>query len=569
MVGIRKVGCGFVAVLAIMTTACGGAAPVVAESVKSPFPTQQEIVAMTSLAVPAHSKPALRSSAAWDFEETSGVFPSSALEAVWNKRASGTKFRGELHCVAAEFARYVSVNEAEPDDRLRRWIAGVCKVNTINVRMSSATPFNVPANVSDAQVVEAMIQPDQMLPSVLDRKGELGLAIVRVGTRVVAAMAQSKTVVPTSFSEVDAKNTVTVTADLSDQNVGAIVFINQGAYDVVPCPLSSKPRAGTGFTWSCPMAKADASTWIEVAEIRPGQFLSVTVAQALVRRDPFKKVHYTIAMPGGTGAASVTGPQTEATIAKSIFEGINRSRAEAHLPQVAFAEAQSLGDNARIAPHFFHALETQNTERMNQTLLGLMAGWNVNGTIRDALACGSFVAAATTSSEWLAGMLDWPSGRLCLFTKDVQQLAVGVTTVQTLGGQGVVVSAYKMYEGYDHANDARAFIDRLNAKRAQKGLPNVVWIKASDALHKAALQSSANESSPTDALHEALNHETEERQTRVLGLWTGALRIEDTKLDPLLIDTPALRVMIEVTHTKGTTLPWGNLMVFVMAIPSE
>jgi hypothetical protein len=546
------------------TMACAGN-PAPLAGVKSPFPTREEIAQLTVEPVPA-TRPvrSVRVVREWELGQKRGAdaFAPSVLERAWNAHATNvqTSFRPELHCVAYELARYVAEQDGEPDERLRQWIAGACNVNSLELVANAATVMTAPVSVPDAQVIEAAMQPEKLLQSPLDRKGNFGVALLRKGTRVVLGLARTRTAETSTFSEPDGSGVVSVTTELGANDEHVVALINRGAYGVSPC--TPKKREGTRLAWSCAMAPADPVAWIALGATPKGQLLMRPVALSLARRNREESIHYV------SDVQSENADDTDATIAKKLFDGINQRRTEARLPKLVEAKAQSQGDNTRLAPHFFHALASANNEKADKLLLGLMAGWDVAGTIRNASVFGSFQSGAKAPGAWLVSALETPTGRYSLLSTDAQQLALGVTTVSTLGGLGVVVSTYTVFEGRDHAVDAKLFVEHVNALRAHKGLPPATWVTAGEALHKAVTRTDQG-AAPMDAMREALDEETQERQGRVVGIASPTFSIESMQLDTAFLDLAKMTLMVEVTHAKAPNLPWGHLLVFAMAVPSE
>jgi uncharacterized protein YkwD len=543
---------------AVCIMACAGS-PAPLAGVKSPFPTREEIAQLTVEPMPARPVRAVRIAREWEIgqKRAADAFAPSVLERAWNAHASQATFRPELHCVAYELARYVAEQEGEPDERLRRWIAGACNVSTLDFVANAATALSAPPSVSDAQVIEAAMQPEKFLQSPLDRKGNFGVAIIRKGTRVVVGLARMRAAETSTFSEPDAAGVVNVTTEVG-ANDNVVALINQGAHGVAPC--TPKKQEGSRLLWSCAMAPADPFAWISLGATPKGQLLMRPIALALARRNRQEPIHYV------SEVQSELTEDTDASLAKKLFDGINQRRTEARLPKLVEAKAQSQGDNTRLAPHFFHALASANVEKADKVLLGLMAGWDVAGTIRNASVFGSFQSGAKAPSAWLLSALETPMGRHSLLSTDAQQLALGVTTVSTLGGLGVLVSCYTVFEGRDHATDAKLFVAHVNALRAQKGLPPATWVDASEALHKAVMRTDQG-APPIDVMRDALDQETEQRQSRVIGITSPTFSIEGMKLDPAFLELPKMTLMVEVTHAKAPNLPWGYLQVFAMAVP--
>ncbi len=494
---------------------CAASSP--PSAVKSPFPTRAELDAIAKSPVTTKVGRKVATPSAWTVDLTTepAAFPSATLEGKWQARAGDRQlaFAPELRCVARELARFYAEHGAEPDERLNRLVVRGCGFTSPSMMSSTLTLPDVPAAATDAEVVDALVTPEKVSFPLLYRGAQAGIAIVRHEKRAVLVLALGRTAEPSTFSAPDAAGKVLVTTRLTGENASAMAYINQGAVGVRACD----PQKGTAGTvaWSCAMAQADAAAWIEVMAAQKGLVLARPVAQALARRDPTAPLEY---KPSSASPRPVTQPET---FVSAVLDVVNERRASARLPPLTLAEQETKGDCARLAPHYFQAELVADTGKANQVALGLMAGWEVEGTIRSGGFFGYLLSGTTDASQWLESALEMPSSRISLFDKSSTKIAIGTSPPQTLGGLGAVVTTYSFFDNPDHSAEANVLFARIAKARAERGLPPPSRMPRTEALAASALHLARNETSPKEALTRPSEGRTSERERRSSGASSG------------------------------------------------
>ena len=127
-------------------------------------------------------------------------------------------------------------------------------------------------------------------------------------------------------------------------------------------------------------------------------------------------------------------PVTDAAaFAPAVIAGLNATRIQAGLPPVRLAEAQS-ATAVRVARQYFAAslgasglgdITPAGLEDINTIALGLLAGWQVAGTIRDGIFFSAVVPHTRDAGRWVDSALSMPIGRNALMAPEIEEVALG------------------------------------------------------------------------------------------------------------------------------------------------
>src|SRR5262249_19578812 len=147
-------------------------------------------------------------------------------------------------------------------------------------------------------------------------------------------------------------------------------------------PAVALPR----FSIVCPVATDDEVAWVSVSALPPGRVLGTPLIEMLVWPSGTPgKVYAKLARPAA-GAAGAS--------AQEIVQEINRVREEAKLPPLRLSDQESL-TASRLAPHYFAPANAGGSaDTSDKIALGLLAGWEVDGTIRS----GHFVSTQVSDA---------------------------------------------------------------------------------------------------------------------------------------------------------------------------
>jgi len=539
-----------VAVLACASVGCGGGGGAFAP--KNVFPTKDKLSALAATPAKPVAARAVATAPAWKIDPAAAE-TATPIEARFARAAGGAiTMTRELRCVARETSRFQLEHGAVPDERLHRFIAGACGATMPFVATSTQAGTFPAADADDAVIAswaEKLTVPEAA-------RGKLGgIWLSRKGDRVVIATAIAKPEAEVTVAPADEKGVVLIRGTAPATTVALLALVNRGP-GVATCePDVSVPLPR--FDFRCAMAAEDRAAWIEISAQPEGRLLTRSIVLALARRDA-GPLDYTPTTP----AAGASGATSATLDAAAVLSGVNRARAAQKLGPVTLAPAQS-ATNTELAPHFFQAEVDGDEEKAELVGLGLIAGWDVEGMIRD----GNLFAALLSGGEagaWLDYALDTPLGRHTLFMPRARQIAVGVAPRATVGGVGAVVTTYEFWGEEDHKADAMRVLLRVQRARLARGLSKPVPVAGLDRLAAQTLLVRDGKKDAYEALSDGLRQERD-RSGRSLKGWVVATNdLETMPLPPELLAKGELAVGIEVTHYRPEGAAWGYYVVFFL-----
>lgn len=538
--------------LVAFAVGCGGTPRRDAFVPPSPFPARDAVARMG--AQPAKPPPSRKVAASPGFVVELDEPAPSTLETELGKSllpGRSPSMAKPNRCYARNLARFYLGASALPEERLDRFLRGACGLAT-----PTATSWigfvEAPRGAPDAEVVAALSKLTP--PSWKDH--DATVSVERDDKRVVVAIAGVRPQAEISVAGPDASGAVAVRGRLRGAPAQAVAWINQGESSAAECAVDPTVQL-PAFAFSCPMAKGDASAWVQVVSRADKRILAELAAQVLVRRDPARAVE----VPPSARRAGA-----EPDLGKAIVAGVNDARASAKLGPLALAPEQS-ATNGRLTPHFFSAVEASGTQA-DEIALGMLAGWDVAGTIRTGELLSAMITGAKSAPEWLDFSLEMPMGRTALLAPDLEQIAVGVAPPDSFGGVGAVVTTYGFFRGADHDKDAVRVLAAANRARSAHGLPAAPRIEPLPVLAREAKAVAQSSKDPMAALQDALSGESARTGRSVKG-WAFATHSLDRLTWPSeVLAIKTLHLGVAVTHFKTEEMPWGVYIVYLL-VPAD
>jgi len=536
--------------LALSSIGCGAGSKL---AVKHPFPSRSEIDDLAAAKSNAPPKATGKVAAApeWEVDSRLPPLPPPGVDAP-SKTASNHTLEStpRMQCVAREVGAFYLRYQALPTERLRRFIAGACGPGSLVISYVSY-PFELTGAITNEQILDEMKKKGlKELPANARR---IGLSFFRNEKLAVVIQATEGDDVNITVSEPNAQGNVTVVGSLKRDGSETEALINQGRFGVAPC-VRDLAIGAPAFRFECPMAAADQSATIEVIARDTEGLLGRGVAYGVARRTDAPLTFQASTQP----KAVVTTP---AELSKQVLLGINRQRAAAKLSPVALAAAQS-ATNTRVAPAFWEAEQTTNARALDRMALGLMAGWDVTGAIRNGGLLSLRSEESTDAGAWLDAAFESPLGRQALLSAEARQVAIGATLNE---GQGVgaIVTAYSFFENTDHTRDTEALFQHIAALRKARNLPPPGRMALSkDAL--AEIQKVREDKRDANAaLQNVLELETERTGQSTRGFAFSTVSPNNIPFPPEVF-APKLDLAVTVTHYRPEGSPWAMYLVYLV-----
>ena len=449
----------------------------------------------------------------WSVESPGGVHDDTAAYedpspvGDWARAAAerhkSVRLSPALRCAAVETARFLDEKGALPTESLQRFVAARCGSSSPSTRPTTLHGTGLAA-LSDAAVLDRM-KPgieklvDQALEG--DAPRLLGIAVHRSADRGVATVAAVVGSDPASLEplshSVDASRHVVIRGTVRGSAASAIAYVNQGETGVVRCPADPATRLPS-FAFVCTLADGDRYAWAEVVARRPGHVLDEMMADILVDDGDTNALEY-----HGRAIGPTAAPPQRDGFDRALLAAVNAVRARGNLAALTLAAKQS-ATNARLAGNLVAASTTGQGDDVDRIALGMLAGWDIAGTIRDGQMFVGLLSPAHDVTDWLDFALERPIGRVTLLAPDARTIAIAPAMPGTSDALGAVVTTYALFDSPDHGADAARMFARVQAERRRGGRPELARYERVDTLETQAGLVLAGKEEPGKAIEAAI-----------------------------------------------------------------
>jgi hypothetical protein len=337
-------------------------------------------------------------------------------------------------------------------------------------------------------------------------------------------------------------------------------YVNHGAFAASSCfvdPTVARPR----FRVTCVVDAQDASARIQLVYAQPRRVLAVPFAQVLARRPDTKLV-----FPGAPQGES-HGATSADEFSRLVVARLNRVRGDAGLPPVRLCLPES-ATAAAVARHYFAAARGSGPpEDMDTIALGLLAGWQVVGLIREGSFVSNLMPHTRDPKRWLDSTLAMPIGRSTLMDPQIEEVALGPVLLDRPDAVGAVVIGYRFHHGDDHTNDVRRLLVRASLARRRRHLEAPARLGPMMPIMKEELaRVHDGQAQPEEALQAVLD-----RGVARFGAGMRGWVLETTSLDALqipeeILGQPTLHLEIGVTHHKPKGAAWAQFVILVVFV---
>jgi hypothetical protein len=438
---------------------------------QQPFPSKERVDAIASGPAPLPPDPVKFASIdTWKLRgplpTTSGATPATTEDAKALAKILGPErpVTEQMSCFAREIGGLMLAHPDDPPPDLLGWIAARCGVGHIGANLLVAK-----SGPSGTAKLDASKDRDPILQAAKGVRGpaDFGLGIVDDGKSSTMVIAYAPRT--TTFADVSMvpSNCRIVVAGESTTPIGWINgYVTRGQDGVGKCvPVAASTTSANAFALSCAVEAFDSAAMIEIAVGRPGQLMGSV--ELLVW-----------ASPDGSLGDTWTAPNVAAPIgdgevdALAWMTGINAIRERNALKPWSLAKGQSETVDA-LSPHLFDG----DPRTRDEATLGILAGWKVEGSIRDADLHFLSVPSGVPLARSLGAAMRHPTFRAMVMGSDREVGALSLRKHGTQMWDRVVVAGYGLYQPRDYFAEEEAFLDQLDAYRAARNLPPVERVK--------------------------------------------------------------------------------------------
>jgi hypothetical protein len=483
-----------------------------------------------------------------------------------------------MYCVARELGRFFLATGGRPTASLRRFISTRCHAPVSWVGFSH-TQGPVPAERGEAEILEAWrTSIEKSIEESLtggpraigiwfgrEKASEDGGAEQAERAVVMVASGPRQVHVEPLATVPDESGRLVIRGEALGSAEDVSALANRGEYGVEECeglPGVRLPR----FAFVCALDPDDSAALISVAVTPRESILSDVALQVLAwpqgtREDTWREVSYA----GSRIAGDVS------SVGQDVTELLNEVRARAGLRPVVLDRGQSRVATELAGPFFASVLQRAPHDWAELAVLGILAGWNVDGTVQTGHFTASWVAQDPDLGRLLSDALEEPGGREALLAADVERIAVGGIRE----GEGekssiaAVFATYELFSEADHARSVRAVIDALTRERARHRLgPPKILDELSGPCDDAAIRVTSG-AEPGDAM-DLLLRESVEGLGRATTGWVAEVgELRDLEFPEEYVKQRDLELAVAVSHRKKKGEAWGRYVVLMVIVAPE
>ena len=479
--------------------------------------------------------------------------------------AAAARSKGQLRltepmaCLAGQVGRFLLARQVQPGPAALSFLAARCAVAHGGIGTASLVkPLS--GGETDEEIFEHLRKPAEELLEKTLRSGPrvAGIWYGRNAERAVALVVHVEPLARLdAFPERPAADGALVVAGALLRPAARIHgIVTRGRHGFRACAVERGP-ALPRFRVRCEVDPADPSATLEIAAFEEDRIFGPVVAT--LRVWPRGELPRSYVRPALRTRAPLDGdlPATLVTL-------LNGVRADAGLAPLSLVRDQSQ-TAAALAGQFFGAALEGDDRAQETIVLGLRAGWQVPGLVRQGHFTSMRSDGVGDAGRLLALALERPSGREALLHPEVRAVAVG--TVREAKAVGALFSTYALVEPAQAEVEAAAVlrrIDRERAKRSKIPVRPLPELSRETAALAAAVE--RGDRKPKDAVHELVATAKGTLRGGAIQAWIGfGERLDEIALPALLLEPDELRVSVAVAHFRAEGSPWATYCVLVGA----
>ena len=468
-----------------------------------------------------------------------------------------------MRCVAREIGLFYLAHRGQPTDSLRRFITTRCHASVPQVQMAHYSG-DVPPGADEAAVFSQFGEDleDDFGRALAGGPRTAGIWYGRDGDHVVVMLVwgQRRLHLEPVSPFADAAGRVTLEGEVLEPVVSINALINRGRFGTAPCERAEDvalPR----FRFVCQADRNDPQAVASISLRAPDRLLAAAGLDALIWPGRFTSNEHRNPKYGKSRLVTESDPVAEEFVAL-----LNSARQEAELPPVELDPDQSAAAQ-RLTPFFFASMQGQGPSLHTEMIvLGMLAGWSVQGAVESGHFTAAWVMRSTDLSELLGSAIEYPVSREALLAHDIDRIAVGgmLATADGLDGMAALIGTYAVFSGGSHQELTKQVIEQLAAARKDRGqAPARELVELASLCEGAAVGVDSGES-PKDVMNALMKASVQVLRRPVTGWITEVTDLAAIELPDEYLDDPGLALAVSVTHTKRPDEPRGRYVVMVV-----
>ncbi len=244
---------------------------------------------------------------------------------------------------------------------------------------------------------------------------------------------------------------------------------------------------------------------------------------------------------------------------------LNKVREQAGMGPLQHARRQSASIQT-ISGQLEVAWNERNIEASNKLVMGILAGWDVDGAVIDGDMSSEWVLS-DDPAQLLEAMLESPGGRYTLMNPDAGSLALGVLSRE--GATKGVVASYKFVDD-DHPNRrAGRVLDTLNEQRKAYGANAARETpKLRSLTRKLSDKIEAGEMDVIQARDKLLDAAVRIHNKQVYSYTMVTHSLDDLEIHRDLLTSKALPISVVVAPYQHEGYPW-TMYALIFVYPQQ
>ena len=530
------------------------------------FPTKGQMAEIVRTPV-APREQALQKGLAVDRWELSGPFPDKPDSVPWKGedelarsvaeraegRKSGVVLTESMQCYAREIGRFVAHHGQLPDDDLQAFAAGRCGVVPIAPSILYNLPLEEPPNPKVTAFFDDVIAK-------APASSELGVWTGSgIGRHVLLAAFGLPKVKLTAIEPIaDGGRAVRVRGTILDRTGWLRAYTTMGSMGFHACETArDAPTVLPNFDVICHVAGGDAYAVFDMLAAAPEAVLG-RLALMLVLPTGGK-------VPSTFQRLRVDGLPTQG----SLLDKFNAVRAQLGRTPLREVPVQSQAAYTLI-PHYFAAAAKGDLASVDLMTLGMMAGWDVPGPLRDSQFLSFRGSLDQNSASFLSQLLFFPSNRAVLLDPGAKQVALGVIRDEKKNDLWGLLTTYTPFEPRAYPDVETELIDELDRQRAARGKGPVVRIdriEVQRVLESAMEKLARGDTTPQSGLEQTLRTLSRRTQRAFNGRVSYAMAVDGWRpaFDGDLVEADNIAVACKVGFFAASGHHWGQYVSYVIS----
>lgn len=469
----------------------------------------------------------------------------------------------DMACTAREVGRFSITRGKLPSGRVRTFIKSSCGAPfRINIRRITR---QIESDSTEEELLERWSgwYRETLTQQLQDRT----LAGVWVGreldelTFVIVTSAPTFRIDPMPLTP-GPDGGVVVRGELFEEGTRVSGAVNRGDFSWGDCESNRKVEFPF-FELRCEIDPSDVTTWLEVSVFQPGRLLGNIDAEMLIYSDNANRHVYEAPQLIQISSLTIDDPVEE------FLYRLNEVRQRAQLPPVALAVKQSQLAQELTPIYFSSDVSESQESREDRIALGLMAGWDVEGMIKNASFRATSVSGDEPVNVLLAAMLETPFGRSNLLGPGVTKVAIGLQGEPRQGERSALAALFASYHLFgepDYDAELDGVLDRIAAIRKEKEQPVSVWYEDLEpAAIEAAQMIESGDATPREAMDWLMGRVVKVVRRGVRGYLITTDDLETINFPQELLEGPSYGMTAAIARYQPEGSPWGRYAVIFVS----